>query len=195
MSLRAVAARLANHRSRLARNRRLVDGGNALDDLAVTRNHLPGDHTDSIAHAQMRACDLFDRAVRQQLVGRGLRLRLAQRVRLRLAAALRHRRGKICEQHREPEPQRDLQVEAEVVRPAGQHQQQRRHDAAYFHHKHHRVLGHLHRVQLLQRVNPRPPHDGRFKQRPLLGSSRMCCTHLLSPTCNLQPATDNLQLV
>ena len=41
---------------------------------------------------------------------------LAQRVGLRLAAAFRHRFGEVGEQHGEPEPERDLQVEAE---PAG----------------------------------------------------------------------------
>ncbi len=44
--------------------------------------------------------------------------RLAQRVGLRLAAAFRHRFGEVGEQHGEPQPERDLELEAEP-RPAG----------------------------------------------------------------------------
>ena len=40
--------------------------------------------------------------------------RFAQRVRLRLAAAFGHGFGEVGEQHREPQPQRDLQVETEA---------------------------------------------------------------------------------
>ena len=39
---RAVAAGLADHRRRLAGDRRLVDGGDALDDVAVAGDHLAG---------------------------------------------------------------------------------------------------------------------------------------------------------
>ena len=43
-------------------------------------------------------------------------LRLAQRVGLRLAAALGHRLGEVGEQHGEPEPDGDLDDEAGVRR-------------------------------------------------------------------------------
>ena len=48
-------------------------------------------------------------------LGHGLGLRLAQRVGLRLAAAFGHRFGEVGEQHRQPEPERDLQLEAELA--------------------------------------------------------------------------------
>ena len=65
-----------------------------------------------------RSCELGTSstlAALVQPVGRRLGLGLAQRVGLRLAAAFRHRLGEVREQHREPEPQRDLQIEAEVA--------------------------------------------------------------------------------
>ena len=40
--------------------------------------------------------------------------RLAQRVGLRLAAAFGHRFGEVGEQHRHPQPERDLQLEADA---------------------------------------------------------------------------------
>ena len=43
--------------------------------------------------------------------------RLAQRVGLRLAAPFGHRFGEVGEQHREPQPERDLQLEAEAGPP------------------------------------------------------------------------------
>ena len=61
-----------------------------------------------------------------------------------------HGFGKVGEEHREPEPQRDLQVEAEAgaviddvvdEQPGGEH-------AAHLDHKHHRVLHHDARIQL-----------------------------------------------
>ena len=56
---------------------------------------------------------VFGRPVRPHPVGDGLGPRLAQRVGLRLAAAFGHRLGEVGEQHGEPEPERDLQLEAE----------------------------------------------------------------------------------
>jgi hypothetical protein len=45
-----------------------------------------------------------------QALGHGLGLGLAQRVGLRLAAAFRHGFGEVGEQHREPQPERDLEA-------------------------------------------------------------------------------------
>ncbi len=74
-----------------------------------------GDDHDDIAGAQFGAGDRFDRAVRAQTVGLGFRAGFAQRVGLRFAAAFGHGFGEIGEEHREPEPQRDLQAEAEIA--------------------------------------------------------------------------------
>ena len=49
-----VAAGLADHRGRLAGDRRLVDGGDALDDVAVARDDLAGLDDHPVADAQRR---------------------------------------------------------------------------------------------------------------------------------------------
>ena len=54
-------------------------------------------------------------AVGQDAVGNGFRPCLAQRIGLGLAAAFGHGLGEVGEQHREPQPERDLQVEAELT--------------------------------------------------------------------------------
>ena len=64
--------------------------------------------------AQQAAGNIFKAAVGGVALGNGLAFGLAQRVGLGLAAALGHGLGKVGEQHREPEPERDLQVEAEA---------------------------------------------------------------------------------
>ena len=51
---RAIAAGLADHRRGLAGDRRFVDAGDAFDDLAVARNHLPGLDANDVAGAQAR---------------------------------------------------------------------------------------------------------------------------------------------
>ena len=55
----------------------------------------------------------FGRSVGAQLVGLRLGARFAQCVGLGFAAAFGHGFGEIGEEHGEPEPQRDLQSEAE----------------------------------------------------------------------------------
>ena len=58
---RAVAAGLADHRGALAGDRRLVDRGDALDDLAVGRDDLPGLDDDVVAGLELgRGDDLAD---------------------------------------------------------------------------------------------------------------------------------------
>ena len=52
---RAIAARLADYRSRFAGDRRLVDGGHALDDLAVGRNVVARFHQHDVADLQAGA--------------------------------------------------------------------------------------------------------------------------------------------
>ena len=62
---RTIAARLANDGSRFAGDRRLVDRGDAFDDLAVGRDQLAGGHEHHIARTQLRARYLLDLAVAQ----------------------------------------------------------------------------------------------------------------------------------
>ena len=54
---RVVAARLADHRGALACDRRLVDRGDPLDDLAVGRDHLTGLDGDEVAGLELRRGD------------------------------------------------------------------------------------------------------------------------------------------
>ena len=96
-----------------------VDRGEALDDLAVAGDDVAGLDEDDVADAQIERVDLLvDRAeVLRVDVALGLRVAaaLAQRLRLRLAAPLRDRFGEVGEQHREPEPERDLAGEQRRV--------------------------------------------------------------------------------
>ena len=103
----AVPARLADHRGRLAGDRRLVDRGDALDHRPVAGDHLAGLDHDHVAGPQLGRGHLA--AVAQP--GDGVGAHRPQRVGLRLAAALRERLGEVGEDDREPEPGRDRERE------------------------------------------------------------------------------------
>ena len=104
----AVAARFADDRRAFAGDDRLVDRGDALDDLAVAGDALAGRADDDVAGPQLGGRHLLDLPVRQQPVRDGVRLGLAQRFGLRLAARFGHRFGERREEHGEPEPEVDL---------------------------------------------------------------------------------------
>ena len=124
----------------------------------------------------MIARDLFDQAFAYDVRG-GLRLGAAQRIGLRFAAALRHGFSEVREQHREPEPQSDLQVEAEVslVTAVIREQQHRREDAADFYDEHDGVLHHGGGIEFDERVDTGAAHDLRVEERALILVS--CCWH------------------
>ena len=87
----------------------------------------------------------------QPLCGRG-GARGAQGVGLRLASTLGHRLGEVGEEEREPQPQDDLEAEAEMVGARRQVAQEEdggeeRHDLDD---EHHRVADHLSRVELAE---------------------------------------------
>ena len=154
----AVAAGLADDGSGLAGDGRLVHRGHALDHFAVAGDVVVGLDVDHVARAEQAAGDLFKAAVGRVALGDGLALGLAQRVGLGLAAALGHGLGKVGEQHREPQPERDLQVEAEAgaVMDDVVDEQRRGEHAAHLHHKHHRVLDHPAGIELAHRVQRSP---------------------------------------
>ena len=109
----AVAARLADDRSGLARDRRLVHGADALDDLAVGGNDLTRLDDHDVAAPELRRRHLLEAAgVRAAECGRR-RAGGTKRVRLRLPPALGDRLGEVPEQHREPEPEGDRAGEPE----------------------------------------------------------------------------------
>ncbi len=92
-----VAAGLADHRGRLARDRRLVDRGDALDDVAVAGDDLPGLDDHAVAQREGRAGDQFLGTGGEQPPGHRLRTCLAQRVGLRLAAPFGDGLGEVGE--------------------------------------------------------------------------------------------------
>ena len=107
-------------------------------------------YVDHVAGAKQAAGDLFKAAIGGVPFCNGLALGLAQRIGLRLAAPLGHGFGKVGEQHREPQPERDLEVKPEagpVVNGVVDQQRGGQH-AAHLHHKHHRVFDHAARVEL-----------------------------------------------
>ena len=69
---RAVASRLADHRRRLAGDRRLVDRGDALDDLAVGGDEVAGLAHDEVALGQIGGRHPLLGAVRTQASRLGL---------------------------------------------------------------------------------------------------------------------------
>ena len=115
---RAVAAGLADDRRGLAGDGRLVDRGDALDHLAVGGDEVAGLDQHDVADLQAGAGDqlVVLRIGGGQQLGLRLRALAPQRVGLRLAAALGDGFGEVGKQHREPQPQDDLEREAEVAR-------------------------------------------------------------------------------
>ena len=109
-----VGARLLEDGGGLARDGRLVDVRHALDDVAVAGNDLAGPDHDDVAATQSRRTDLLEAAVRDgggRVVSERVRRR---RRRLCPPASLGDRFGVGGEQDREPQPQRDLELEADL---------------------------------------------------------------------------------
>ena len=100
-------------------------------------------------------------------LGLGLGALAAQRVRLRLAAALGDGFGEIGEQDGEPQPQDDLELEADVFAAGDEiadqdHRGQRGDDLE---HEHHRVLHQRARIELDEGGADRRHDDLRIEQR------------------------------
>ena len=112
VTARAVAAGLADDRGRLAGDGRLVDAGDALDDLAVAGDDLAGLDDDEVAVAAARRPGTSSVAAVGATARRAIvSVRVcAQRVGLGLAAALGHRLGEVGEEDGEPEPDGDQQT-------------------------------------------------------------------------------------
>ena len=112
--------------------------------------------------------------MRSKELRRRFRLRLSQRRRLRLAAALGDRLRKVGEQHGEPQPEIDLEGEAGVAGAGDEvaDEQERRQRGDHLDREHHGVAHHDARVELLERLDGRRPEDFRIGQRgdrPLAG--------------------------
>ena len=115
---RAVAAGFADHGRGFAGDRGFVDGSDALDHLAVGGDVVAGFDQHDIADLEAGAGHQpIGLAGTVQQLGLALGAGLLQRLRLRLAAAFGDGFGEIGEQHREPQPQDDLEGEAEASPP------------------------------------------------------------------------------
>ena len=128
------------------------------------------DHDEIVLAEAVRRHDL--RAIaRGDPVRHGFGAGLPQRVGLRLAAPFGHGFGEVGEQHREPQPERDLQLEAEAG-PSGhrvERESHRRQHAADLDDEHDGILRHRSRVQLAQCV-PR----GRANDLRIPDGFRLC---------------------
>ena len=162
-----VAAGLADHRSALSRDDRLVDGGDTIGDLAIARNDFTRRDDHGVAGAQLRRRHLFDPPAFDDAVRDRVRLGLAQRFRLRLAARLGHRFGKRGKQHREPEPEVDLQLETDpaLARDDVSDEKQQHQRGAHFDDEDHGVLHQRHGIQLQKRILQRSAENLRIEQR------------------------------
>jgi hypothetical protein len=148
---------------RLAGDGRFVHRSHAFDHFTVAGDVVVGFDVDHVSGAQQAAGNLFKAAVRRVPFRNGLALGLAQRVGLSLAAALGHGLGKVGEEHREPQPEGDLEVKAETgpVMNGVIDQNRRGEYTPHLDDKHHRVLGHPARIELAECIHKRLGHDFR----------------------------------
>ena len=168
----AVTARLADHRRRLAGDRRLVHAGDALDHLAVGGDQLAGRDHDHVAERQPARRHLLEAAVLAAPVGDRLGAGAAQRLGLGLAPALGHRLREVREQDGEPEPGGDRPREDRRLED-----RERRHEhAGHLDHEHDRVAGHAARVELEHGVPRRPAHQPAVEHRGGLAAHSASCS-------------------
>ena len=107
----AVAAALADHRRRFAGDRGFIHARDSLDDSPSAGMMSPASQTTRSPFCKIGRGNFFLAAVLQATRHRVL-ARPAQTGGLRFAPAFRHCFSKICEEHREPEPDRQLRDEA-----------------------------------------------------------------------------------
>ena len=156
-----VAAGFPYHRRRLARDGRLVHRGRTLNDLAVGGYGLAGGDHHDVPFPHLIRRDVLDaRSAVHAAMRNGQGAGLAQRVGLGLPAPFGHGFRKIGEQHREPEPEGDLQGETErlALRPKDQRKGGER--GTDLRDEHDRVLQHVNRMKLLERVRDRLAQNG-----------------------------------
>ena len=170
VTARPVAAGLADDRGGLAGDRRLVDAGDALDDVAVAGDDLrrprrprcrPGAARRPATVSSRYAPGRAGRPAGQP-AGDGVLLGLAQRRGLGLAAALGDRLGEVGEDHGQPQPDGDQPGEHDRVGD----RQHGGEDRADLDDEHHRVAPQRARVELAQRVRQRPSTSCFGSSRP-----------------------------
>ena len=163
-----VTARFADDRGRLAGDGRLVDAGDAVDDIPVARDDLPGLHDDDVALPQQRRRHRFDPGGLHRIAGlpagQAQRHRVGlgppQRGRLRLPAAFGDGLGQVGGQNGQPQPHHDQPGEHAGVRD----REHRGEHGPDLHDEHHRVAPQRARVELAQRGGQRRPQHLRVEQ-------------------------------
>src|SRR5260370_11161603 len=113
------------------------------------------------AFSEFLRADLFDLSTISEFKRECLGPRCTQRACLRFTASFRHCFRKISEKNGEPEPNRDLQFEANVF-PSVEKQEESRNRGADFGDKHHRICRQCDRVEL-----PKSVTDSRNNNRPI----------------------------
>jgi hypothetical protein len=153
---RPVAARLADHRRAFAGDRGLVHRRDAADDVAVRRDQIARLDQHDIADAQGAGGNAVIRlSVALHPLGGQLGLGGAQRCRLRLTATFGERLGKGTEEHRQPQPDHELQLEASrqaILPDKEQDREQQRDDRGG---EHHRIADQLPRIEFAKGVTDR----------------------------------------
>ena len=152
----------------LAGDRRLVDRSNALDHLSVRGDGISGLDQDEIADLEVGAGHLLE--ISSICFGQELGLRLralaSQGVGLSLATTFGDGFRKVGEQHGEPEPKNDLELECDVLSARHEiadqdHGRERRDDLE---HEHDGILHERPRIELDERRTDRRDHDLRVEQ-------------------------------
>ncbi len=167
----AVAAGFANDRSAFAGDDRFVNGGDAFDDFAVAGNEIAGFGDDDIAGAELGSGDQFHLAVAADALGHGIGFGFAQGIGLRFAAGFGHGFGEVGEQNGEPEPEGDLDLEADIGAVGEQiaKQEESGESRADFDDEHDRILEQRDRVQLDEGFPGGAADDFRVEERARAG--------------------------
>ena len=168
-----VRAGLLEHGRGLAGDRGLVDEPDALDDVAVAGDRLALVDHDDVAAAQLGRADLLERAVGAPALGHRDRAGPPEGRRLGPAAGLGDRLGVRREEDGEPQPDGDLDLEAEAGRAADRLEardvadhDQGHEDRRDLDDEHDRVLGQPARVELADRLRERRPEQVRVEDAP-----------------------------
>src|SRR5262249_51022047 len=136
--------------------------------LAIAGDQVAGIDHDDVVDAERRTRHLLDAADGNEALRNGIGSGFAERVRLGFASRLGHGFREIREQHRKPQPERDLELEPDAGSSGDYiaNEEYRSEGGAYLDHEHHRILQECDWIQLDERRTDRPPDDFRVKQRP-----------------------------
>ena len=164
---RSVAARLADDRSRFTRDCRLIDGCNAFDDFTIRRNNVPRLNQDNVPGLQTCPRHQFEVLVicAGEQLGLGLRTCPPQRIGLSLASSFGDSLGKVGEQDGDPQPDDNLEGEAEISPAVRQvaNEDDRRQQCDDLDHEHDRISDQRPWIEFREGRPDRRPNDLRIE--------------------------------